>query len=323
MPAWLGAAVLGALVYLGVMRPLAGYPVAVGVLATIALGILLRSITTSIWSGQTRYPAEYLGQLGRPIEMMPGLSISGIDIAIIAAALVAMAGFPLLLQRAAVGIEMRGVAENPVLAAQRGINIHSINALSWAAATLMATVAGIFFALKVRLGPDIWYVGLAGFAPALIGGMDSLTRRRDGRASSSRPPKCWLRVTSRRRSRSPRRFWCFWSRFGSGRGASMARARSSSAYEPVHGLPSTLRTNYPQRHRNCSIPGSSVSGPLAGLAAVLLLPLALTNFWTGIANQTSSRSSARWRSICSWARPGRFRSGMPASSPRALSRPRH
>ena len=39
-----GAAVLGALIYLGIMRPLAGYPVAVGVLATIALGILLRSI---------------------------------------------------------------------------------------------------------------------------------------------------------------------------------------------------------------------------------------------------------------------------------------
>jgi branched-chain amino acid transport system permease protein len=169
-----GAATMGALIYFGVMRPLAGYPVAVGVLATIALGILLRSITTSIWSGQTRYPGEYLGQLGKPIELFAGLSISGIDVGIIAAAIVAMAGFPILLQRASIGVEMRGVAENALLAAQRGINIHSINALSWAAATVMATVAGIFFALKVRLGPDIWYVGLAGFAPALIGGMDSL-----------------------------------------------------------------------------------------------------------------------------------------------------
>ena len=43
----------------------------------------------------------------------------------------------------------------------------------------MAAIAGIFFSLKVRLGPDIWYVGLAGFAPALIGGMDSLQGRRD------------------------------------------------------------------------------------------------------------------------------------------------
>jgi branched-chain amino acid transport system permease protein len=169
-----GAVILGAIVYLGIMRPLAGYPVAVGVLATIALGILLRSIVTFIWSGQTRYPAEYLGQIGQPIALGFGLSISGIDVAIILAAVVAMLGFPLLLQRAAIGVEMRGVAENALLAAQRGINIHAVNALSWAAATLMATVAGVFFSLKVRLGPDIWYVGLAGFAPALIGGMDSL-----------------------------------------------------------------------------------------------------------------------------------------------------
>lgn len=169
-----GAVILGAIVYLGIMRPLAGYPVAVGVLATIALGISLRSIVTLIWSGQTRYPAEFLGQLGQPIPLVFDLSISGVDVAIILAAIIAMLGFPVLLQRAAIGVEMRGVAENALLAAQRGINIHSINALSWATATLMATVAGVFFSLKVRLGPDIWYVGLAGFAPALIGGMDSL-----------------------------------------------------------------------------------------------------------------------------------------------------
>jgi branched-chain amino acid transport system permease protein len=174
LAAFTGATLLGALIYAGIMRPLAGYPVAVGVLATIALGILLRSIVTLIWSGQTRYPAEYLGQLGRPIELFAGIALSGIDLAIMIVAVVAMLGIPLLLQRATVGVEMRGVAENALLAAQRGINIHSTNALSWAAATLMAAIAGVFFSLKVRLGPDIWYVGLAGFAPALIGGMDSL-----------------------------------------------------------------------------------------------------------------------------------------------------
>lgn len=39
---------------------------------------------------------------------------------------------------------------------------------------MVAALAGVLYALKVRLGPDTWYVGLAGFAPALIGGMDSL-----------------------------------------------------------------------------------------------------------------------------------------------------
>jgi branched-chain amino acid transport system permease protein len=174
LAAVIGAAALGALVYAGIMRPLAGYPVAVGVLATIALGITLRSIITLLWSGQTRYPAEYLGQLGSTINLTGGISISAIDAVIVLFAASALIGIPLLLQRASVGVEMRGVAENPLLAAQRGINIHTINALSWSAAALMATIAGVFFSLKVRLGPDIWYVGLAGFAPALIGGMDSL-----------------------------------------------------------------------------------------------------------------------------------------------------
>src|SRR5262245_14450801 len=169
-----GAALLGALVYLGVMRPLASYPVAVGVLAPIALGLVLRTIVTLIWSAQTRYPAELLGPSGRPITLFAGVSVSLIDTLIIAAAIAAIVGFPLLLRLSTVGIEMRGVAENAVLAAPRGINIHRINAMSWAAATVMAAVAGIFFSIKSRLGPDIWYVGLAGFAPALIGGMDSL-----------------------------------------------------------------------------------------------------------------------------------------------------
>jgi branched-chain amino acid transport system permease protein len=172
MAAALGAALLGAMVYLGVMRPLASYPVAVGVLATIALGLVLRTIVTVIWSAQTRYPAELLGRTGQPIMLFAGVNVSGIDALIIAAAVIAMIGFPLLLRLSTVGIEMRGVAENPLLAAQRGINIHRINAFSWAAATVMATVAGIFFSIKVRLGPDIWYVGLAGFAP--------VADRRDG-----------------------------------------------------------------------------------------------------------------------------------------------
>lgn len=170
----LGGALLGALVYLLVMRPLAGYPVAVGVLATIALSIFLRALITAIWGGQTRYPAELMGPRGTPFQLPGGIALTPVDALIVAAAAATLFGIPFALKRVSTGIAMRGVAENAVLAAQRGVNIHVINALSWGAAGLMAAVAGMFFAVKVRLGPDIWFVGLAGFAPALIGGMDSL-----------------------------------------------------------------------------------------------------------------------------------------------------
>ena len=51
------------------------------------------------------------------------------------------------------------------------------------------------------------------------------------------------------------------------------------------GLPSTLRTNY-RRDMQLLDSGFVRFWAVAGLAAVLLLPLALTNFWTEIANQS-------------------------------------
>ena len=54
---------------------------------------------------------------------------------------------------------------------------------------------------------------------------------------------------------------------------------------PFTGLPSTLRTNY-RRDMQLLDSGFVRFWAVAGLAAVLLLPLVLTNFWTGIANQT-------------------------------------
>jgi hypothetical protein len=50
---------------------------------TIALGITLRSIITLLWSGQTRYPAEYIGQLGSAINLSGVISISAIDAVIV------------------------------------------------------------------------------------------------------------------------------------------------------------------------------------------------------------------------------------------------
>ena len=65
---------------------------------SIALGLVLRTIVTLIWSAQTRYPAQYLGQFGRPVELLPGVSISGIDLLIIGAAVLglSMAGIVLV-----------------------------------------------------------------------------------------------------------------------------------------------------------------------------------------------------------------------------------
>lgn len=163
---------VGVAVYLAGIRPLAGYPVASIVLVTVAIGILIRSVATLIWSGQVRYPAHALPFKDTPLHLGGG-AFSALDLASLAAALVFFVVLVVLLQRTALGVRMRAAAENPRLAANSGINIHRVIALSWGLACFGATLAALFYTTRVNLEPDSWLVGLRAFVPALIGGMNS------------------------------------------------------------------------------------------------------------------------------------------------------
>jgi len=163
---------VGVIIYLVSIRPLAGYPVAAIVLVTVAIGILIRSIATLIWSAQVRYPANLLPFKDTPHQLGNAV-FSTLDLASLTAALVFFIVLVVLLQRTALGVRMRATAENPRLAANSGINIHRVIALSWGLACFGATLAAIFYTTRVNLEPDSWLVGLRAFVPALIGGMNS------------------------------------------------------------------------------------------------------------------------------------------------------
>jgi branched-chain amino acid transport system permease protein len=173
VPIALGAGFLvGVCVYAASIRPLAGYPIAAIVLVTVAVGILIRSIATLIWSGQVRYPANLLPFKDAPHRIGDAV-FSTLDLASLATALAFFVVLVVLLQRTTLGVRMRAAAENPRLAANSGINIHWLIALSWGLACFGATLAALFYTTRVNLDPDSWLVGLRAFVPALIGGMNS------------------------------------------------------------------------------------------------------------------------------------------------------
>ncbi len=173
VPIALGAGFLvGVAVYLAGIRPLAGYVAASIVLVTVAIGMLTRSVATLIWSAQVRYPANLLPFKDTP-HHLGGAVFSTLDLASLAVALVFFVFLVALLQRTALGVRMRAAAENPRLAANSGINIHRVVALSWGLACFGATLAALFYTTRVNLEPDSWLVGLRAFVPALIGGMNS------------------------------------------------------------------------------------------------------------------------------------------------------
>jgi len=72
------------------------------------------------------------------------------------------------------GMRMRAAGQSPLLAAQRGINLHGIYALAWSLSTFTGALAGILMALDSGLTSSMPIIGLKAFPAALVGGLDSL-----------------------------------------------------------------------------------------------------------------------------------------------------
>jgi len=168
------SAVLGLLVYVLLMRRMTGESVLAAVLATIALGILLRGLMVLVWTAQEQHPLEALGWRNAALPLAGGARISSVGLLLIGAAALTYLGLHAFLRHTKWGVRMRAAGQNPLLAAQRGIGLHAIYALTWALATLTGGLAGMLLATDSALDQTLLTVGLKAFPAALVGGLDSL-----------------------------------------------------------------------------------------------------------------------------------------------------
>jgi branched-chain amino acid transport system permease protein len=166
--------VVGVLVYLFLMRKMTGEMVLAAVLTTVALGILLRGAVVLIWSAQQQYPAQALGLSNPGIALPGGARISTWSAVLVLTTAAVYAGLFCFLRFGRWGIRMRAAGQNPLLAAQRGINLHAVYALAWSLSTFTGALAGMLIALDSGLTSTMVIIGLKAFPAALVGGLDSL-----------------------------------------------------------------------------------------------------------------------------------------------------
>lgn len=174
----LGAAVLlslatGGLVYVFLMRKMTGEMVLAAILATVALGILIKGVIILVWSAQQQYPAQMLA-VSNPTLKIGSASISFWSAALVAVNAGAYLALFAFLRFGRWGTRMRAAGQNPLFAAQRGINLHGIYALAWGLSTLTGSLAGILMALDSGLTSTMPIIALKAFPAALVGGLDSL-----------------------------------------------------------------------------------------------------------------------------------------------------
>ena len=165
---------VGALVYVFLMRRMTGEMVLAAILTTVALGILVRGLVVLIWSAQQQYPAQALGVPNPSLVLFGGARISMWSAVLVAATVAVYAALFAFLRFGRWGMRMRAAGQNPLLAAQRGINLHRVYALAWSLSTLTGALAGILMALDSGVTGGMPVVGLKAFPAALVGGLDSL-----------------------------------------------------------------------------------------------------------------------------------------------------
>jgi branched-chain amino acid transport system permease protein len=165
---------VGLLVYVFLMRKMTGEMVLAAVLTTVALGILLRGLMVLVWSAQQQYPAQALGVANVAIALPGGARISLMAALLVATTALVYGSLIGFLRFGRWGLRLRAAGQSPLLAAQRGINLHAVYALAWGLSTLTGALAGMLIALDGGLDQTMATIGLKAFPAALVGGLDSL-----------------------------------------------------------------------------------------------------------------------------------------------------
>ena len=170
------APLAGAAVERVLVRPLRGASVDLALVVTLGLLLFLLGVANLLWKPTTpRVLPKFFGSIA-PLRVGQ-LSISMNQILAVAVALGVAAGLRLLFNRTRIGVAMRGVVDDPDLAAMSGASPVRIQQLSWALGASLAALAGILLAPLEQLNIlSLTLLVINGYAAALFGSLRSLPR---------------------------------------------------------------------------------------------------------------------------------------------------
>lgn len=164
-------AAIAAVLEMLVIRPMVGEPVLSVIMVTLGLANVLRGLTGLIWGYEEyQFPIPFPGE---PI-MVFGAAVNQAEIYTIVATAMLLIIFFLFFKYSSSGISMRATAEDAKTAFLMGINVKRVFTASWAIASLVATIAGVFLASFTFLEPIMGHTGLKALPAMILGGLDSV-----------------------------------------------------------------------------------------------------------------------------------------------------
>lgn len=166
-----GGIVVGLLIERIVMRPMLGEPVFSAVLVTIGLAVVLRSLVILVWGAS---PQKLDVGAADAVLRFGGIGMRSSQLGVVLVLLLCVAGVWFFFQRSRFGIAMRAVAADEKTARLMGVSTAQVQAVAWAASSVFAGLAGVFFAVIYNLSPELFALGLKAFPATVLGGLDAV-----------------------------------------------------------------------------------------------------------------------------------------------------
>ncbi len=159
-----------------VLRPLVNQPLIILFMATIGLNFFTEGFAQTLWGSQVhpldlKIPDEPWQELGEAT----GLYLSYFEIIAAVIAGVLVAGIALFFNKTKVGRALRAVSDDHQAAMSVGIPLQHIWAITWAAAGIIALVAGMLWGAKLGVQFSLSLLALKALPVLIIGGLDSIT----------------------------------------------------------------------------------------------------------------------------------------------------
>jgi urea transport system permease protein len=170
---FLAAAAVGALMERTVIRWLYGRPLET-LLATWGISLILMQTVRTVFGAQN-VPVENPSWLSGGIAVLPNLTLPYNRIAILAFAVLVLAGVALLVAKTRLGLFVRGVTQNRPMAACMGVNTARVDTYAFALGSGIAGLAGCALAQVGNVGPDLGQSYIVdSFMVVVLGGVGQL-----------------------------------------------------------------------------------------------------------------------------------------------------
>jgi branched-chain amino acid transport system permease protein len=152
-------------------RPLLNAPVVTLILATVAVGQMIKAGVRILRGSEvSRFPSI----LSAEPFTVAGVSMTPLSHSIITISLMLVAAFMLFFRKTKLGKSMEATSENRDAALLVGISINRTFSLVWALGSALAAAAGILLAPLIIITPDMGTIGIKGFIGAILGGFTSI-----------------------------------------------------------------------------------------------------------------------------------------------------